>query len=505
MSSGIYRARLRKSPSKKTAQFLSSIEDDYRIFEVDIDGTEAHNIMLYEQGILSNKDLIEILVSLEKLRTEYRSGKIEIGTEYEDVHECIETYVIRDIGIKVGGKLHTGRSRNDQVALDIRMSLRFGLVQVGKRLLHLVSVLLEKAEEYKEAIMPLYTHTQHAQVGTLAHYLVAYVDVLFRDLQRLDSCYERVNLSPLGAGPIGGTSIPVDRKRTASLLGFEGLMENSIDAISSKDVEIEVLSILANLMSSLSRISEDLILWSSSEFGYIELADEYSSTSSIMPQKKNPCTLELVRGKTGRVFGALNGVLSMVKGLITGYNRDLQETKHHLWISLETVNDSVEILLGAIETMKANKASMKRKVANGYVVALDLAESLVVESGLSFREAHMLVGKLISEMVASGIRMSQLKPEAVEKLAEKLLDRRITIDRESIGRITNAEYSLSNRKSIGSPNPTETERMLKTRAATLETHREVWLSRKNTLEKARKLLKETVKKHLSERKKKQRG
>ncbi|MFQ6095551.1 MAG: argininosuccinate lyase, partial [Candidatus Bathyarchaeia archaeon] len=385
----------------------------------------------------------------------------------------------------------------DQVALDIRMSLRWGLIEVVERIIHLISLLLDKAKEHKGAIMPLYTHTQQAQVGTLSHYLLAYADALLRDLQRLDSCYKRVNLSPLGAGPIGGTSIPVDRRRTASLLGFEGLVENSIDAVSSKDVEIEVLSILANLMSSLSRISEDLILWSSSEFGYLELADEYSSTSSVMPQKKNPCTLELIRGRTGRVFGALNGILNMVKGLITGYNRDLQETKHYLWTGLDTVNDSLEILAGAIKTMNVNEARMKAKVTEGYVVALDLAESLVVESGLSFREAHMLVGNLIREMVASGIRMSQLEPEAIERLAEKLLDRRITIDRDFIKRIIDAEYSLRNRKSIGSPNPVETERMLKERSTTLKTYREVWLSRKKALGRVRKLLKETVKEYLS--------
>jgi len=497
VSSGIYRARLRKSPDKKTAQFLSSLEDDYRIFEVDIEGTEAHNIMLYEQGILSKKDLSEILTSLEKLRTENKSGKIEIESEYEDVHEFIETYVIRDIGIEVGGKLHTGRSRNDQVALDIRMSLRWGIIEVAERILHLTSSLLDRAEECKGAVMPLYTHTQPAQVGTLTHYLLAYVDVLLRDLERLDSCYKRVDLSPLGAGPIGGTSIPVDRKRTASLLGFAGLMENSIDAVSSKDTEIEFLSVLANLMSSLSRATEDLVLWSSSEFGYIELAEDYSSTSSIMPQKKNPCTLELIRGRTGRVFGALNGILSMVKGLTTGYNRDLQETKHYLWIGLDTVSDSLEILAGAFETMNVDKASMMAKVTDGYVVALDLAESFV-KLGLSFREAHMLVGNLIREMVASRIRMSELTPEVVEKLAEQLLGRRIKINGEFIRRIVNTECSLLNRKSTGSPNPDETERMLKTRDATLKTRREVWLSKKKALEKARNLLKETVKKYMSE-------
>ncbi len=497
MDKGVYRARLRKKPDKKTAQFMSSLEDDYRIFEEDIDGTEAHDIMLFEQGVLSKEDLTKILASLEKLRREYQAGEVKIEPEFEDVHEFIEAYVIRDIGMKVGGKLHTGRSRNDQVVLDIRLRLRRELIEVAERILCLASVLLEKAERYKGIIMPLYTHTQQAQVGTLSHYLLAYVDVLLRDLQRLDSCYKRVNLSPLGAGPIGGTSIPIDRKRTASLLGFDGLMENSIDAVSSKDVEVETLSVLANLMSSLSRIAEDFILWSSSEFGYIELADEYSSTSSVMPQKKNPCSLELIRGRTGRVFGALNGILTMVKGLTTGYNRDLQETKHHLWIGLDTVKASLEILTGAIKTMEVNETNMQTRIKDGYVSALDLAERLVVEVGLPFREAHKLVGNLVREMITSGIKMSGLKPEIIEKVAEEVLKRRITVNEEFLRKVITAKHSLLNRKSLGSPNPTETERMLESRAATLKDYRECWSSKREALERSRKMLKETVKKYLS--------
>ena len=498
MGKGIYRARLGKAPNKKIVKFLSSIEDDYRIFEADIEGTEAHNIMLYEQQVLSRKDLVRILSSLEKLKREYESGKVKIKPEYEDVHEFIETYVIRDVGIEAGGKLHTGRSRNDQVALDIRMVLRWALIEVGEGILHLTYSLLKKAEEHKETLMPLYTHTQHAQVGTLGHYLLAYVDILLRDLERLDSCYRRVNLSPLGAGPIGGTSIPIDRVRTASLLGFDGVVENTIDAVSSKDVEIESLSILANLMSTLSRIAEDLILWSSSEFGFIELADEYSSTSSIMPQKKNPCTLELVRGRVGRVFGALNGVLNIVKGLTTGYNRDLQEVKHHLWAGIDAVKDSLEILAGAIESMDVNEKRMRVMVEEGYTLALDLAERLTVELGLSFREAHMVVGNLVREMASSGERISCLKPEDVERVAEKVLGRRVTVDENLVRGAVNPEESLLNRRSIGSPNPAETERMLKERSTVLKAFREAWLLRRKSLERARNSLRETVKKYLSE-------
>jgi len=498
MAGGVYRSRLKRPPSKEASRFLSSIGDDYRIFEEDIDGTEAHNIMLFEQGILSKEDLTKILSSLEKLRREYRSGKVKMDYSYEDVHEYIESYVTRDVGVEVGGKLHTGRSRNDQVVLDIRMRLRTEILEIAEAVIDLISALLERAREFKGKIMPLYTHTQHAQIGTLSHYLLSYVDVFLRDLNRLDSCYERVNLSPLGAGPIGGTSIPVDRWRTASLLGFKGIIENSIDAVSSRDVEIEVLSVLANLMTSISRIAEDLVLWSSSEFRFIEVADEYSSTSSIMPQKKNPCTLELLRGRTGRVYGALAGVLSICKGLVTGYNRDLQEVKHHLWVGLESVKDSVEILAGAIKTLSINEDRMRAEAELGYTLAVDLAERLVEEVGLPFREAHRLVGKIVSELISRNLKLSDLKPELIEEVSLNVLGKRVKIPDRLLSEVLNPEASLYNRKSVGSPNPVETDRMLRDRSNLLEKVRARWLSRKESLEDAKILLMETVKKYITE-------
>lgn len=498
MVNGVYRARLKKALTKEAANFLSSMEDDYKIFEEDLDGTEAHNIMLYEQGVISKSELIQILSSLEQLREDFITGKVKLDPKYEDVHEFIESYVIRRIGRKVGGKLHTGRSRNDQVVLDVRIRLRKEIIEIGEAVIDLISSLLERAREFKYSIMPLYTHTQHAQIGTLGHYFLANVDILLRDLERLHSCYERVNLSPLGAGPIGGTSIPIDRWRTASLLGFKDLVENSIDAVSSRDVEIEVLSVLANLMTNLSRISEDLILWSSSEFGFVELADEYSSTSSIMPQKKNPCTLELIRGRTGRVYGALNGLLTTCKGLITGYNRDLQEIKHHLWTSLETLKESLEIISGVIKTMKVNEKRMRAEVEHGYTLALDLAERLVEEKGISFREAHALIGNLVLRLAKSGKSLSALKPDILEELSSKILGKSLKVDSEFLRKTISPEASLQNRKSFGSPNPKEIERMLKTRTGNLEVNRRKWLSKREALEEAKSLLRETVKRYLAE-------
>ncbi|MEM3004855.1 MAG: argininosuccinate lyase [Candidatus Bathyarchaeia archaeon] len=325
MGSGVYRSRLAGRPDEYAAKFMSSIEDDVRILLDDILGTMAHDIMLCEKKIISQQDLKEILTALEELRTLWIQNKIKLDPSFEDVHEYVEDYVIEKVGLQVGGKLHTGRSRNDQVALDQRMALRRELNDLRMRLLDLIMVLLEAAAENYDSPMVGYTHTQHAQITSFGHYLLAYVDVLFRDLDRIRECYARIDRSPLGACALAGSSLPLDRWRTAQLLGFTSIVENSIDAVSSRDFAVETLACLSILMSDLSRVSEDLILWSSSEFGYVEVDDAYASTSSVMPQKKNPCTLELIRGKAGRVYGELVNSLTIVKGLMTGYNRDLQE------------------------------------------------------------------------------------------------------------------------------------------------------------------------------------
>ena len=301
--------------------------EDLRIFEDDIDGTEAHDIMLHEQDVIPLDALKLILSALEEIRSEWRRGEVEVGAEFEDIHEYVEKRVIEKVGIEVGGMIHTGRSRNDQVMVDLRLRVREDLLETADRVLDLVDALFGQAELHIDTLMMLYTHGQHAQVGTFAHYLTAYADALLRDFQRLMECYNRVNRNPLGSGPIGGTSIRIDRGKTTELLGFDGLVENSIDATSGRDWAIETAAMYAILMSSLSRAAADLIEWSTTEFGYVELADEYSSSSSIMPQKKNPSTLELIRGKTGEVYGAMTELLTMVKGVPSGYYQDLQGTK----------------------------------------------------------------------------------------------------------------------------------------------------------------------------------
>ena len=473
----IYRSRLPSKTEEKTLRFITSLKEDEKIFEEDIDGTEAHDIMLHEQGIITEEDLKKILISLEKLREEKNNGQVKFDSAYEDVHELIESYVINEIGIEAGGKLHTGRSRNDQVALDIRMSLRSDLNNLAGLLLTLAETILKRAEENKRTAMILYTHTQHAQVGTFSHYLLAYVEVLLRDFQRLQNCYDRVNRSPLGAGPIGGTSIAIDRNRTAFLLGFDGLSENTIDAVSSRDFMLEAASILAIIMSELSRIAEDLILWSSTEFRYLEIDDKYASVSSIMPQKKNPNALELIRGKTGSVYANLTNLLTIVKGLPSGYSSDLQETKLPLWNSLDIVQNSLDVLTGIIATLKENKKHMIDVISESYAFAVDLAEQLVETTDLSFREAHRVVGTLVSEMVSLGMKPTDLQPKTVEIVAEKVLNKKIKVESTLIENAFNPEVILAERKSIGGPSSKEIERMIKTRREVCKNNKEILAKR----------------------------
>lgn len=494
--SSVYRSRLPGKTDERISRFVTSIKEDERIFEEDIDGTEAHDIMLHEQGLITREELKKILMSLEKLREEKHRGKIKLDPKYEDIHELIESYVIKETDLEVGGKLHTGRSRNDQVALDIKMALRFDLNEVAGLILTLIETFLKRAEENKRSVMVLYTHTQHAQIGAFAHYLMACVDFLFRDLQRLQDCYDRVNLSPLGAGPIGGTSIAVDRRRTALLLGFDGLLENTVDAVSSRDFMLEANSVLAILMSELSRVVEDLILWSSSEFRYVEIDDRYASVSSIMPQKKNPNALELIRGKTARVYGNIVSLLTIVKGLPTGYSSDLQETKPLLWDSIDVTRNSLEVLISIMATLKVNTNRMADVLSESYVFAVDLAERLAEKKDLSFREAHMVVGNLVREMVSSGIKPRDLKTKTLEMMVEKVLGKKISVDAAFIKSATDPEIVLSERKPTGSPSPREIERMLKARREVYDIYKARLATRVEQLNQAKIRLKETVKKYV---------
>ncbi|MGQ9680589.1 MAG: argininosuccinate lyase [Candidatus Bathyarchaeia archaeon] len=497
MASSIFRSRLAKEFDERTARFHTSIVEDIRIFDEDIDGTEAHDIMLHEQGVIPLRSLKLILKALEEIRSEWHGRELQISPEFEDIHEYIEKRVIDKIGLESGGMIHTGRSRNDQVVVDIRMKTRAELLDVAERILILNEALYNLAEKHVYTIMMMYTHGQHAQVGTFAHYLLSYADALSRDFKRVMECYSRVNKNPLGAGPIGGTSIKINRERTAELLGFDGLVENSIDATSGRDWAIEVASISAILMTNLSRICSDFIEWSTREFNYIELADEYASSSSIMPQKKNPSTLELIRGKSGETNGILVELLTMVKGVQSGYSQDLQGTKPPLWRCFDTVKTSLEIMAGIISTLKVNSNRMEESVKEGLTAAVELAERLVTEKTISFRESYKLVAALVRHSVERGGKLSELQPETFSAISEETIGREIKIDANFMKESADAKSILSRRQSRGSPNPDEMKRMLEDRKRRLKEDHALLNHKRMIISKSKELLRETVAKYIS--------
>ena len=497
LNSGLFRSRLSKGFDDRTARFHTSVAEDLRIFEDDIDGTEAHDIMLHEQGIIPLEALKLILSALEEIRGEWRQGEVEIGSEFEDVHEYIEARVIEKVGIQAGGMLHTGRSRNDQVVVDVRLRVREEILEICEKTLGLVEVLVGKADRHVETLMMLYTHGQHAQIGTFAHYLTAYADSLLRDFQRLMDCYGRVNRNPLGSGPVGGTSISIDRRRTTELLGFDGLVENSIDATSWRDWTIEVAAASAILMSSLSRVSADLVEWSTAEFGYVELADEYSSSSSIMAQKKNPSTLELIRGKTGEVYGALMELLTMMKGLPSGYYQDLQGTKPPLWRCFDTVKTCLEVMTGVIFTLKVKEERMRERIDGSLTVAVDIAEGLVEDKGLPFREAYKLVAALVKEALEKDARLQDLKPDDFAEVSLRTIGKKIEVNEDFIRDTTDPLSSLLRRRSQGGPHPKEVKRMIEDRRRQIKAYEDKLGERKTAVTTAMNRLRKTVEDYLS--------
>jgi len=458
----MYRSRLKGKLDRDALKYLSSISDDLPLLHYDIVGSEAHVIMLHEQGLIQRMELRKILDALEKAKkTDFR----KFASEYEDIHEALEVFVVKKAGIDSGGKMHTARSRNDQVALDIRMKIRDDINDISMQLIELTNTLLVKASQNKDSIMPMYTHLQHAQIGTFSHYLIAYADALLRDLERLDECYCRVNKSPLGAVAIGGTSLGIDRKKVASLLGFNGIVENSIDATTSRDVVIESCFNMAMIMLNLSRIAEDLVLWSSSEFNYIELADELTSSSSVMPQKKNPCPLELMRAKVALIIGLLFSIMTTVKALPSGYSRDLQDTKQVLFKAINVTRDSLNIMSSIIKTLQVKKKNMLKSAEKSYAIALDVAEQLV-KNDIAFREAHKMVGALVKIASDNGKSLQNLTGNEISNVVGKELTSKVA----KILKNVDVKRSVQARVSIGSPNPKEQERMINCRKREVNTH-----------------------------------
>ncbi|MGN1047691.1 MAG: argininosuccinate lyase [Eubacteriales bacterium] len=389
--------------------FNSSISFDSRMYKQDITGSMAHAAMLGACGIITSDEADELIDGLQGILDDLESGKLEIDLSCEDIHMFVEQVLTERIG-KVGSKLHTARSRNDQVALDLRMYLRGETEQITEKVKSLAAAVTEKAEEYKSVIMPGYTHLQRAQPITFGHHLMAYVMMLLRDSERLSDCKKRMNVSPIGSCALAGTTYSTDRCFEAEKLGFDSVCLNSIDGVSDRDFCAELLSAVSILMMHLSRFSEEIVLWSSFEFGFVELSDAFTTGSSIMPQKKNPDMAELVRGKTGRVYGDLLSLLTVLKGLPLAYNKDMQEDKESVFDACDTVKMCLDVFCGMIKTMKAKPEAMLKAAQKGFINATDLADYLV-RKGLPFRVAYKISGKIVAECISEGFVLETLPLE----------------------------------------------------------------------------------------------
>lgn len=422
------------------ARFNASIGFDIELIEYDITGSVAHAKMLAHTGIISPEEGEKLVSGLEQIRAEYRAGNFNPGIDAEDVHFAVEKRLTELTG-DVGKKLHTARSRNDQVGTDTRLYLRAQIEQIRQQLREFQSVLVNLAEANVETLIPGYTHLQRAQPVSLAHHLLAYFEMLQRDWERLGEIYQRVNVSPLGSGALAGTTFPIDRHYTASLLGFAGVYGNSLDGVSDRDFAIEFLCAASLIMVHLSRLSEEVILWASQEFGFVTLKDSCSTGSSIMPQKKNPDVPELVRGKTGRVFGHLQGMLVLMKGLPLAYNKDLQDDKEALFDSVKTVSACLEAMTILLrEGMEFKSDRLAEAVAEDFSNATDVADYLATK-GVPFREAYNLVGKVVKTSLASGkllkdltmAEWQQLHPAFEEDIYQAITPKQVVAARNSYG------------------------------------------------------------------------
>ena len=423
--------------------FGASVSFDQALALYDIEGSIAHATMLSEVDVLTTSDLKEILNGLKQIKSEITSGKFNWSTDLEDVHMNIESRLTEICG-EPGKKLHTGRSRNDQVATDIRLYLRDHVLLIGQQLDKLLNALLDLAEQEVNTIMPGFTHLQAAQPITLGHHLLAYFEMFKRDRERLQESFKRINTMPLGSAALAGTSYPINRERTAELLGFERISQNSLDAVSDRDFAIEFASNASLIMIHLSRFSEELILWSSAQFDFISLPDSFCTGSSIMPQKKNPDVPELVRGKTGRVTGNLISLLTLIKGQTLAYNKDNQEDKEPLFDSVETIYSCLRIFADMVPNIHANRENMLHSAIKGYTTATDLADYLV-KKGLPFRDAHDVVGKAVAYGINSDKDLSEF---SLEELQEFNSD----IDSDVFDAIS-LEGSINSRNHLGGTSP----------------------------------------------------
>ena len=439
----LWGGRFTKETDQLVYNFNASISFDQKFYKQDIEGSVAHVCMLGKQGILTKEEMQAIVKCLDEIRADVESGKLIITDEYEDIHSFVEANLIDRLG-DVGKKLHTGRSRNDQVALDMRLYTRIQVLETDELLKDLLKVLLRLMKENTETIMPGFTHLQKAQPITLAHHMGAYFEMFKRDRMRLHDIFDRMNYCPLGSGALAGTTYPLDREYTAELMGFYGPTLNSMDGVSDRDYLIEFLAALSTIMMHLSRFSEEVIIWNSNEYQFVEIDDAYSTGSSIMPQKKNPDIAELVRGKTGRVYGALVSLLTTMKGIPLAYNKDMQEDKELIFDAIDTAKGCLALFTGMISTMKFNKERMNESSRHGFTNATDAADYLV-NHGVPFRDAHGIVGQLVLYCIDKGIALDDMSLEEYKAISP--------VFGEDIYDAISMETCVNKRKTIGAPGP----------------------------------------------------
>jgi len=435
------KGRFQKSIAKVAQHYSESVSFDQRLYRHDIAGSIVHARALAKAGILSAAEQKKLETGLREIEKEIGSGKFQWNESLEDVHMNIESALTKKIG-PVGAKLHTARSRNDQVALDLRLYAKEQIYQIGKQLKRCQGALLRLAQKHVDLVMPGYTHLQRAQPIYFAHYLLGQIEAFARDADRLRDCFQRTDVLPLGSGALAGSTIVLDRELIARELGFARVSQNSLDAVSDRDFVAEFLFSLAMIGMHLSRLSEDLIIWSSSEFGFVEFSDSFSTGSSLMPQKKNPDMAELTRGKTGRLYGNLMSILTTLKALPSSYNRDLQEDKEALFDSADTVSAALNVFAAMLPELKINREKMKIAASDPNLLATDLAEYLV-KKGMPFREAHEVVGKLVAETVAKGKKLNDISLAALKKVSS-LFD-------ADVSKVFDLRRSLAARQAIGAP------------------------------------------------------
>ncbi|HEV3243419.1 MAG TPA: argininosuccinate lyase [Chthoniobacterales bacterium] len=445
------KGRFHKSVADVAQRYSESVSFDYRLYRHDIAGSIAHVAALVKAGIISAAEQKRIEAGLREIEKEIESGKFRWDESLEDVHMNIERALTKRIG-EAGGKLHTARSRNDQVALDLRLYVKGQIEQTSAQLKKLQTALLNLAHEHVDLVMPGYTHLQRAQPIYFAHYLLGQVEAFARDVERLGDCLQRTDVLPLGSGALAGSTIVLDRELVARELGFAHVSQNSLDAVSDRDFVCEFLFCLAMIGMHLSRLSEDLIIWSTAEFGFVELSESFSTGSSLMPQKKNPDMAELTRGKTGRLYGNLMSILTMLKALPSSYNRDLQEDKEALFDSVDTISHALELFSAMLPELKINRERMEAAANDPNLLATDLAEYLV-KKGMPFRQAHEIVGKLVSDAIAKGTKLDALPLTGLKK-ASSLFD----VD---VADVFDVRRSLAARRVVGAPSPQNVKTQIK--------------------------------------------